>query len=139
MTKLCEMSFKEFWDSMFVEDNGDVNEDKGWILQSPESKIVDTSDDGYYDYGQGFLVSFYKKGAQRWVKKMEKSSEQLVEDGTVSLIGEDRTGLPSYFRIDCGNDSFDFVLSDRQLQWILDRVEKDFWTDDVIWKSAFER
>lgn len=62
-----------------------------------------------------------------------------MEEGTVSLIGEDRTGLPSYLRIDCGNDSFDFVLSDRQLQWILDKAEKDFWTDNVIWSSALER
>lgn len=137
MAKLCEMSFKEFWWSMFVEDNGEETENKGWILQSPESKIVDSSDGAFY--GQDCLVSFYKKGAQRWIKKMEKSSEQLMDDCTVYLYSEDRSGLPSYFKIDCGNDSFDFVLSDRQLQWILDMVEKDFWTDHIIWKAAFER
>ena len=137
MAKLCELSFKEFWWSMFVEDNGEENGKEGWILQSRESKIVDNSDDGLYS--QDHLISFYKKGAHKWVKKMEKSSEQLIDDCTVYLIGEDRTGLPSYFKIDCGNDSFDFVLNDRQLQWILDMVEKDFWTDNIIWKAAFER
>lgn len=137
MTKLCELSFKEFWWSMFVEDNGVETGKNGWILQSPESKIVDSSDDTFY--GQDSLVSFYKKGAQRWVKKMEKSGEQLADDGAVYLMGDEKTGRPTHLQIDCGNDSFDFVLSDKQVDWIRNCVETDFWTDEIIYKSAFER
>lgn len=68
MTKLCELPFKDFWWSMFVEDNGEENGKKGWILQSQESKIVDSSDDGFYD--KDFLVSstrrVHRNGSRRW-------------------------------------------------------------------------
>lgn len=136
MDRFCELSFKEFWQSSFVDECGTETDKNGWQLLSPESKIVDSSEEGFYD--QNYLVSFYKKGAQRWVKKMEKSDEQLADDCTVYLMGDNKTGRPTHFQIDCGNDSFDFILSDEQINWMADRVETDFWSDELIYKSIFE-
>ena len=136
MSKFCELTFKEFWHSNFVDECGGESPWAGWQLSSPESQIVDNAENSLWD--QFGVISFYKKGAQRWVKKMEKSGEQLADDGVVYLMGDDKTGRPTHFQIDCDNDSFDFILSDEQVDWIRNRVETDFWTDEIIYKSAFE-
>lgn len=135
MIKLCELDFKEFWFGDFVDDNGQEINDNCWVLQSPESKISNENSKGYWD--NSTIVNFYKKGTHRWVKKMEKSSEQLLDDCRIYLMGEDRMGLPTHFQIECGNDSFDYILSDKQMHWILDHTDKDFFSNEIHWKDAF--
>ncbi len=114
MKTLIECSFREFWQSSFCDEFCEENEVK-IILKSPKSKIVEDISDSSCMFGAVCLFQFYKKGADRWVKKAEVSDEEISDSGIVRLMGDNLTGDPCMISFDLGDQSFDFYLSEEQI------------------------
>lgn len=125
MKILDEMSFEDFWCSPFVSDwiEDPYPDDKRYTVSSVESKIVEenssTSDELEMFYDVPTIFKFYKKGPQKWIKKMELSGEQCMYDLSVTLYGDDK-GEPTHINFATSHESFDFVLEPAMVDWIKD-------------------
>lgn len=124
MKELAKSDFGDFYVSEFFSefDNTDYSRNK-IILESPESKLVSEIQEEMFD--AFFILSFYKKGKERWVKKMEFSYEQVLYDCEVKLMGDDE-GNPTSIIFDMGEESFEFILSPEMVRALQDAIKYDF-------------
>lgn len=120
MKVLTTCDFGEFYSSDFFSEFSRVDYDKNeTIFESKESKMVSREEREMFDIF--FIISFYKRGKERWVKKEEISYEQALYDCEVMLIG-DNDGTPTSIIFGVG---FEFILSPEMVRALQDAMEYD--------------
>ena len=118
MEQISTCSFKEFVNSGFACLNGDYDSKTGILtIANPGCKITV----GTLYRGEVFsdLHSFYLRGPSgRWIKKMEISDEQALDDFEVQYFKGDESEGPGFIRFTNGNQKFDFYLTPSQIDTI---------------------
>ena len=124
-----ECSFVDFIFSNFCDQF--TKGDKGtYILEGDGTKIVEvhSDEDNAYCYGCfDVLYDFYKKGAQRWVKKLELSNDQARCDCEVTLEGDE---YPEVVVFDLTYDRFEFKLTEdmiKELKFVYEENIGDYF------------
>jgi len=111
---IAECSFREFYFSPFA-DQFVKKENDNYVFNADGTKMVEMPCEGsMYDNDAIFL--FYKKGPQRWVKKLEVSDQQMAADCNVLLMGDGLTGDPEVIVFDVGYALFEFNLTDEMIK-----------------------
>lgn len=130
---LVECSFRSFYFSefadQFVKQDGDT-----YIFESPKAKMIEIRDrySGASVWDDDTMFIFYKKGPQRWVKKLEVSEQQISYGYcTVTLEGE-QADEPEFIVFDMGYDKFEFPLSEemiKELKFVYEEKIRDYFPD----------
>ena len=127
----CECSFTDLIFSDFYT-QFEKNDGKGThTLEGDGTKIVEIHS-GYEDtpfcYGCfDVLYDFYKKGSQRWVKKLELSNDQARYDCEVTLEGDE---YPEVLVFDLTYDRFEFKLTEdmiKELKFVYEENIEDYF------------
>jgi len=129
MAELGFCSFNEFWGSGFMYEYISQDKDGNNSLATPGAKIIfGTVEDDLY--GQDGLHTFYKKGSQRWVKKLEVSDQQLLDDCQVVLLGDNKYNKPESILFEFSHDSFEFPLTNHmieEIEFAKENGDRDFF------------
>ena len=124
MLELGSCSFKEFINSGFCNDFITTDKDGNEVLETPGAKIVFSVEIDDEDmFGDNYLHYFYKKGPQRWVKKLEASDQQLIDDCTVVLMGSKKDQSPESILFDFYYNSFEYPLTNEMIDAVKEAVE----------------
>ena len=109
MNVIAECSFREFNGSPFLEEFGKMNEDGSFVFETPGVKMVLGIEE--YDYGHCISAFYRRSPSGRWIKKLEVSDDQLFDDCTVYLMGDNQTEDPEAILFDMGSTTFEYTLT----------------------------